>query len=80
MAEDKKSATIPGGVVAIIILSFIFVPGLWNAMSSIFGAFGSILSSIANSISMQSQRSPGLIIILIIVAIVYFKGKKKKDA
>lgn len=76
MADDQKSATIPGGVVAIIILSFIFVPGLWNAMSSIFGAIGSVIGSIANAISMQAQVSPGLIIILLIVAIVYFKKKK----
>lgn len=69
MSDEKKSATIPGGVVAIIILSFIFVPGLWNAMASILGGIG-------NAFNMQSQRSPGLIIILIIVAIVY--GKKKK--
>ncbi|MDQ1281996.1 MAG: hypothetical protein QG630_347 [Patescibacteria group bacterium] len=72
MAEEKKS-TIPGGVVAIVILSFIFAPTLWNGMASIFGGIG-------NAFNMQSQRSPGLIIILLIVAIVYFKGKKKDEA
>lgn len=68
MADEKK-ATSYGGVVAIVILSFIFIPGLWHAIASILGGIG-------NAFNMQSQGSPGLIIILIIVAIVYFKGKK----
>ncbi|MBP9765850.1 MAG: hypothetical protein KBD12_01280 [Candidatus Pacebacteria bacterium] len=78
MSDEKKSASIPGGVVAIVIMLIMFVPSIWDAMASIFGALGSVIGSIANALNLQSQKSPGLVIILLIVAIVYFK-KKKKD-
>lgn len=69
MADEKKPATIPGGVVAIVILMMIFVPGIFNAFASILGGFGA-------AINMQAQRAPGFIIILIIIMIFAFRKKK----
>jgi hypothetical protein len=71
MAEEKKAAS-NGGIVAIVILSFILVPGLWNAMASILGGIG-------NAINMQALKNPGLIIILIIAVFFFFKKKQTKD-